>query len=211
MYSKLQDQHERNVKADVILWTCWFIDYFWRYGLFFCRCVNKATKPRKHVLQYIEMNPCFKIQLGRSNFYNGKILKNGPTIGDVLFTHFVLTIFKLLYCVCTCFMIGPLRVFLSLHLFEAHCTFFFSFFFFLDELLTFTGVKTDNFLNLPRTMGPSHKGSGSVPDATSQSDWIVCKSVCDVKSRKGPCPFCLDHQPFLEACKRMRHLVKTKK
>ena len=88
---------------------------------------------------------------------------------------------------------------------------FFFLFFFLDELLTFTGVKTDNFLNLLRTMGPSHKGSGSVPDATSQSDWIACKSVCDVKSRKGPCPFCLDHQLFLEACKRMRHLVKTKK
>ena len=144
---------------------------------------------------YIEMNPCLKIQLGRSKFYNGKRLKDGPTIRDVLCTHFVLTIFKLLYCVCTCFMIGPLRVFLSLHLFEAHCTFFFSFFiffFFLDELLTFTGVKTDNLL---RTIGPSHKGSGSVPDATSQSDWIACKSVCDVKSRKGPCPYCLDHQP----------------
>ena len=119
MHSKYQDQHERNVKADVILWT--WVDsltnnIFWRYGLFFCRCVNKATKPRKHVLQYIEMNPCFKIQLGRSNFYNGKILKDGPTIGYVLFTHFVLTIFKLRYCVCTCFMIGPLRVFLSLYL-----------------------------------------------------------------------------------------------
>ena len=30
---------------------------------------------------------------------------------------------------------------------------------FLDELLTFTGFKTDNLL---RTIGPSHKGSGSV-------------------------------------------------
>ena len=135
---------------------------------------------------YIEMNPCLKIQLGRSNFYNGKRLKDGPTIGDVLLRLYLLHDWS----TSSVPILAPVRS--ALHLF-----FFPSFF--GDELLTFTGVRTDYLL---RTIGPSHKGSRSVPDATSQSDWIAYKSVCDVKSRKGPCPFCLDHQPFLEACKR---------